>query len=629
MNRVSKWAVSAIVSLGAIACIQREPLVGKKETQGPSVKVAASAQPTAEANRPATGNYGKVAGVDLLGSQSVRAFKVNGKAERVDVDLIKVSYPDFNEAIRAKIKTPSANNWDVQIQARTTQPVAAGDVLLATFYFRTTWVAQESGEGQSEINLELSHDPWTKAKTYGFQASHEWQKFTVPFVSEHNFKAGDAQVVFRLGYAPETVEFAGIKVENFGKKLALADMPTTKVTYRGAEPQAAWRAAAAERIEKIRKGDLTVTVKDASGKPLPHAQVTVVLKKHAFGFGTAVPAKRLLDAGNDRYQQELVSMFNTVTLENDLKWVPLAKEWGGSYTIERAQQASDWLSKHGLALRGHVLVWPGWHNLPKYLRKFEKEPAKLKEETDKHIREVVSAMKGRVVHWDTLNEPFDNHDLLDILGKEVAVDWFKAAHQVDPAPKLFINDYSILSGGGGTTPHRDTYEAMIKLLVDKGAPLDGIGMQGHFGNSLTAPEDMLKILDRYAKFSKTIWITEFDIVMDDEALAGGFTRDFYTTLFSHPAIGGIVMWGFWDADHWKNNAPVYRKDWSLKPAGQAYRDLVLGEWRTNAKGETNDSGAYNTRGFLGEYEVTVTSGSKQKVVQASLVATGTQIGVAL
>jgi hypothetical protein len=27
----------------------------------------------------------------------------------------------------------------------------------------------------------------------------------------------------------------------------------------------------------------------------------------------------------------------------------------------------------------------------------------------------------------------------------------------------------------------------------------------------------------------------------------------------------------------------YRKDWSLKPAGAAYRDLVLGDWRTDEK----------------------------------------------
>jgi GH35 family endo-1,4-beta-xylanase len=603
--------------------------MGQKSQSTTALPAPATTASAASAGRAATGNYGKVAGIDLLDSQGIRAFQVNGKAERADVDFIKVNHADFKEAIRAKIKVGSENNWDVQVQARIKKPVSVGDAVLVSFYFRTQWTPQESGEGETELDFELAHEPWTKTKIHPVHASHEWQKFYVPFISDQDLKAGEGQVVFRLGYSPETLDIGGVTVENFGKQLALADFPVTKISFKGSEPDASWRAAAAERIEKIRKAELRVTVKDASGKPIPHAQVIAKLKKHAFGFGTCAPAKRLLDKGNEKYQQELLSLFNTVTLENDLKWAPLAKDWGPGYTIERAQAAIDWLKNHGINARGHVLVWPGWNNLPKFMKRFEKEPDKLREETDKHIREIVGAMKGRVVHWDTLNEPFDNHDLLDILGKDVAVDWFKLAHQVDPAPKLFINDYAILSGGGGTTAHRDAYESMIKLLVDKGAPLDGIGMQGHFGNSLTGPEDMLAILDRYAKFNKSIWITEFDIVMDDEELAGNFTRDFYTTLFSHPAVGGIVMWGFWDADHWKNNAPMYRKDWSLKPAGQAYRDLVLGRWQTNAKGETDDSGSYGTRGFLGEYEVNVSSGGKQKTVQAALSATGAQVSITL
>ncbi len=524
MKSVTKWAVSAIVSLCVAACIQREPVTMSQKPQITSQPTPAAT--AASTDRATTGNYGKVAGIELLDSQGVHAFQVNGKAERVDVDFIKVNHAEFKEAIRAKVKVGSENNWDVQVQARIRKPVSVGDAVLVSFYFRTQWTPQESGEGETELDFELAHDPWTKSKIHPVHASHEWQKFYVPFISDQDLKAGEGQVVFRLGYSPETIDIGGITVENFGKQLALADFPVTKISYKGSEPDASWRAAAAERIDKIRKAELRVAVKDTSGKPIPHAQVAAKLKKHAFGFGTCAPAKRLLDKGNEKYQQELLSLFNTVTLENDLKWAPLAQDWGPSYTIERAQAATDWLKNHGINARGHVLVWPGWHNLPKFMKRLEKEPAKLREETDKHIREVVGAMKGRVIHWDTLNEPFDNHDLLDILGKEVAVDWFKLAHQVDPGPKLFINDYAILSGGGGTTAHRDAYESMIKLLVDKGAPLDGIGLQGHFGNSLTGPEDLLAILDRYAKFNKTIWITEFDIVMDDEELR----REFYPRL---------------------------------------------------------------------------------------------------
>jgi endo-1,4-beta-xylanase len=159
------------------------------------------------------------------------------------------------------------------------------------------------------------------------------------------------------------------------------------------------------------------------------------------------------------------------------------------------------------------LVWPGWKHLPESLQKYKNDPTQLYKKVQCHVRELAAATEGTLVHWDVVNEPFDNHD---ILGPEVMVDWFKEARAADPCAKLFINDYGIMSGGGGTTPHRDHYEKTIKMLVEKGAPLDGIGMEGHFGRSLTSPDDMLAILDRYAKYGIPIWATEYDVEIYDD-----------------------------------------------------------------------------------------------------------------
>ena len=110
MKSTTKWAISAIVSLCAAACIQREPVSGSRQAPVAAAQAGLSVAPAASnSSRAATGNYGKVAGVDLLDSQGVRAFQVNGKAERADVDLIKVNHENFKEAIRAKIKVASAN----------------------------------------------------------------------------------------------------------------------------------------------------------------------------------------------------------------------------------------------------------------------------------------------------------------------------------------------------------------------------------------------------------------------------------------------------------------------------------------------------------------------------------------
>ena len=79
-----------------------------------------------------------------------------------------------------------------------------------------------------------------------------------------------------------------------------------------------------------------------------------------------------------------------------------------------------------------------------------------------------------------------------------------------------------------------------------------------------------------------------------------------------------MVWGFWDGNHWRSDAPVYRRDWTLKPSGRAYLDLVRGEWWTDERGETDADGAFAVRGFLGDYEIRVRADGREAVRSATL-----------
>jgi hypothetical protein len=93
----------------------------------------------------------------------------------------------------------------------------------------------------------------------------------------------------------QTVEFGGLTVINMGPGVSKESLPHPKLNldYKGRDSKAAWRKAAAERIEKHRKGDLRVLVVDASGKPLPNATVKVDMTRHAFYFGSSFPGSML------------------------------------------------------------------------------------------------------------------------------------------------------------------------------------------------------------------------------------------------------------------------------------------------------------------------------------------------
>ena len=56
--------------------------------------------------------------------------------------------------MRFTVKEASSHEWAVQLQTPTTAPVAAGDAILATFWFRTE-TPQEGSVGETEFVFEL------------------------------------------------------------------------------------------------------------------------------------------------------------------------------------------------------------------------------------------------------------------------------------------------------------------------------------------------------------------------------------------------------------------------------------------------------------------------------------------
>ena len=223
------------------------------------------------------------------------------------------------------------------------------------------------------------------------------------------------------------------------------------------------------------------------------------------------------------------------------------------------------------------------------------------------------------MEWDVINEPWDNHDFMDTLGKDAMVHWFKLAKSLDPKPRLTLNDYP-KPGDSGDTAHLDHFYDTIAYMQKQKAPVEAIGFQGHFGGAMTAPEDLLKGFARIDAFGLPITVTEFDINTTDTALQAAYMRDFMTAAFSHPSIDTILMWGFWEKAHWLPDAALYNADWTIRPHGTVFQDLVRKTWWTNTGGITGDQGTWKSRGFYGTYDVSVTlPGGKKKTVPAKII----------
>lgn len=498
------------------------------------------------------------------------------------------------------LKRP-ARPYTLQLGLRTSAAVRKGDALLARFQARS---AGFSLRARTEFVFERSGGGYAKSVVFPVEAGPLWRSVDVAFTAGDDFAAGQAQAHFNLGFDPQAIELAAVEVLDCGGPAALAGLPATPLSYEGRSRYAPWRWLAERRIERLRKTDITLRVVDAQDRPVPGARLRLRQVRQAFAFGSAVDDKLLLDGGPDsrRYGDAITRSFNKAALENALKW----PYWRGGRRA-RARQALERLRAQGLDTRGHALVWPGWKHLPAELRGLDGEPAALRLKVKEHILEEAAALRGLVSEWDVLNEPREN-DALAVLGPKKEGDWLRWARQADPGARLYINEYGLLDQEAASAS-LDAYEALARRLLAAGAPLGGLGLQAHFDRRLTPPAKVLSILDRLQTLGLPLQVTELDIDLSDERLQADYLKDFLTAVFSHPAAEGVLLWGFWQG--LEPRAVLYRKDWSLTPAGEVWEELVLHRWRTDAEGVSDARGEFKVRGFLGSYEVEASAGPQR------------------
>jgi len=565
-----------------------------------------------------------LAGVDLVPPEPLSAFKLAGShRDAARVTIVSDDRTGQGNALRADTLLATAEPYDCQLTLPTAAAVTKGDVIAASFWIRGA--GPDGAPASVGFVFEAANPPYQRFMSALVPAGTQWMRIDLPFRALGSYGPGEAVTRLRLGYAIQTVEISGFSLSDLGPNANLSALPCMKFTYEGRDPDALWRAVALDRIEKVRKAGLTVRVVDANGQPVPGASVEVKETRSAFRFGAAIDGKDLLadTPAGQKYREMVATLFDRVTLENDLKWA----RWQADPSI--ALKASGWLAQNGVELRGHNLIWPGFPKMPPAMALLKDQPDKLSQAIDDHITQEATAMRGRVVEWDVVNEPYSSHDALDLCGPDAMDRWFTLAHQADPGARLMTNDFGILSAGGRDAPHQQNYEDHIKKLLADGAPLGGIGLQGHFDSDLTPPTKILAILDRFARFGKPIEITEFDLNVADEGLQADFTRDFLIAAFSHPAVNAFVMWNFWEGHESPPCTGLWHRDWTPKPNGQVWLDLVKKAWRTDDTLQTDATGTCATRAFLGDYEITASLGARTATATSTLVQPGGQVTVTL
>jgi endo-1,4-beta-xylanase len=303
--------------------------------------------------------------------------------------------------------------------------------------------------------------------------------------------------------------------------------------------------------------------------------------KNRFLIGASVTPSSLKGVSGALIRRE----FNTLTAENAMKPALIHPE-KDRYFWTDADSIVEFAKTNNMKMRGHTLCW--YKQTGDWFFKNDDGALVDKEELLRrlkdHIMNIVGRYKGKVYAWDVVNEAIDDNEKKDfrnslwyqICGEEYIAKAFEYAHEADPDAKLFYNDYNT-----EVPLKREKIFSLIKKLKEKGTPIDGVGLQGHWNIKWPSTTELTNTIEQFSTLGIDIQITEMDISVYDskentDQNPGVFTEErekgqmekyramFDVFLKSKNKISSVTFWNVSDRHSWLDNFPVRnRKNFPL------------------------------------------------------------------
>ena len=376
-------------------------------------------------------------------------------------------------------------------------------------------------------------------------------------------------------------------------------------------------------IRQNRFHDFTVTIQGpAAGGP---SAATVKQVAHDFGFGSNIfGLVRGVESGElETYRSLVTRLWNFGTLP--FYWGRYEPKEGESMEAETLA-AGRWAREHGLVTKGHPLCW---HTVcADWLMEYDNDTI-LGKQLDR-IRRDVSRFKGVIDMWDVINEVvimpvFDKYDnavtrICNHIGAvELTLRCFQAAREANPDAVLLINDFDL----------SPAYEALIEKLLDRGCPIDVIGLQTHQHHGYHGIDRTLDVIARFERFGMPLHFTETTILSghevpksiidlndyhidewpstpEGEAEQAERVEAYYSAIFSRPSVDAIVWWDLRDGNWLGAPSGLVRRDLSPKPAYERLERLIKHDWWF-AQRETPVAadGTLRFTGTAGRYQIAV------------------------
>ncbi len=274
----------------------------------------------------------------------------------------------------------------------------------------------------------------------------------------------------------------------------------------------------------------------------------------------------------------LEAEFNHLTAENRMKWGNI-EPTEGNFTWTGADQIADFARERGWKMTGHTFIW--YRESPNWV--FKGTIDDIKPRLKAHIDAMVERYGDVVDNWDVVNEaisdgagypvrdnPQYDEDVL-YWAFEYAKQALEAQEAGSSAGKLYYNDYNV-------NLKIDSILPLLQTLADRGAQIDGIGLQAHVRTDWPSVADLRSTFEKIVDAGYKIKISELDVTVYNDyppptyaltpapeveltpeldATIGqryGELFELFREYKDH--ITSVTMWGVSDDHTWLNTDPV-------------------------------------------------------------------------